>query len=283
MDKKKHNNLIFLIEEIQGFAKRVTSNRLSVYAACTAFYIFISFIPFLMIILALIPYLPFNRADFTKMLLDFVPKDYDYVVTGLIEDLYLNNTKALWASLIALFWASGRGVLGITQGLNEIEGVTESRNFIYMRIRSGIYTLALAFGMLFTLLLSVFGTTLLNIINNFLHLPDVLINILEYRNFFVFGVLVAMFVFFFTVLPNKKMKVKSQLPGAFIAALIWWGFTRLFSFWISTFKSYTMYGSFAIVIIVGIWLYTGMYIMFMGALLNNMAASKKGNKNERQN
>ena len=83
-------------------------------------------------------------------------------------------------------------------------------------------------------------------------------------------------MFFFTLLPNRKLSIKSQIPGAAGASFLWILFTKLFSFYLSTFNGYSMYGSFAVILVTGVWLYAGMYIMFMGALVNVYLASRKG-------
>lgn len=272
-----------LYREIKSFGQKVTENKLAVYSACTAFYLFVSFIPFLMIIVAIIPFLPITQEDITSFFMDFIPNNYSYIVNELIDDLYFHNTAALSVSIIAIIWSSGRGVLGITQGLNEIAKVKESRNFVYMRIRSALYTIALAGGMILMVVVAVFGNTIINIINNTLGVPESILDILEYKHLLVFIILFALFVFFFVALPNKKMKIKEQFWGALIASFIWCVFSYLFDVWLSAFDSYSMYGSFAVVIVLGVWLYTGMYIMFMGAQFNEYLASKKGNKYEGQN
>ena len=81
----------------------------------------------------------------------------------------------------------------------------------------------------------------------------------------------------------KKIKIRSQMIGAGLSSLLWILFTKLFSIYLSTFNGYSMYGSFAVVLITGVWLYTGMYIMFMGALVNHILASRKGKDNEGSN
>ena len=83
-------------------------------------------------------------------------------------------------------------------------------------------------------------------------------------------------MFFFCILPAKKNRPRTQLIGAAASSLIWILFTKLFSAYLSTFNGYSMYGSFAVILVIGVWLYAGMYIMFMGALVNQMIASRKG-------
>lgn len=264
--------------EINDFMKLARKNKVSVYSACASFYIFMSFIPFAIIAMALVPYMPFTQNDVLGIVTSVVPEGYSFFFISLIEDLYAYSRTALSVSILVTIWSSAKGVLGITQGLNEINGVDETRNFITVRIRSAVYTLALMAGMLLLLIISVFGNTIVKITGHYIDIPETIINILGFVHIFMLVVLFLMFLFFLCVLPAKKIKIRSQLPGAFGSAFLWWLFTRLFSYYVSEFDGYSMYGSFAILMILGVWLYTGMYIMFMGAQYNYYRALRKGNK-----
>ena len=92
----------------------------------------------------------------------------------------------------------------------------------------------------------------------------------------MFAVLFILYMFFYCVLPYRKIRILSQVWGAAAASLLWILFTRLFSLYLSSFTGYSMYGSFAVVLVIGIWLYVGMYLMFLGALMNLYIESNKG-------
>ena len=60
-------------------------------------------------------------------------------------------------SVIAAVWACGRGVLAITNGLNSVNGLEETRNYLFRRIRSGFYVVILVLSIVLALVLFVFG------------------------------------------------------------------------------------------------------------------------------
>ena len=166
--------------------------------------------------------------------------------------------------------------MGITKGLNEIFEAPAAWNYLYMRTRSAICTLLLMLAMILMLVISVFGNAITNIVNRYVTIPGKISSLLEIRNVIMWFLLFAMFMFFFCVLPAKKITIRSQIIGAASSSLVWILFTKLFSLYLSTFNGYSMYGSFAIILVIGVWLYAGMYIMFMGALANKLIASRKG-------
>lgn len=283
MKKINKDRIIEYKTVLKSFTDEANANRLDTYAACTSFYIFMSFIPFLILLIALIPILPFSQHDLETIIMNIFPQNYANIVHYLIEELYVHSKTAISLAVVAAIWMSGRGVLGITKGLNEVLGINESRNFVVMRIWSAYYTIFLLLAIILMLVISVFGNNIIDIIEMYLKIPSFVYNILAFKNLFILLVLIALFEYFYVVLPAKKMNLKHQLPGAIIGALIWWLFTRLFSLYLSIFNSYSIYGSFAILLITGVWLYTGMYIMFMGAQYNKYRANKKGYKDEGKN
>ena len=272
-----------IYKELTGFIALCGKKRLDTYSAATAFYVFMSLIPFLLIILSTIKYLPFSKQDFLRIITDLMPGDSHTIITYIIDEMYEHGIGALSVSIFAALWASAKGVFGIAKGLNDIFEVNKERTgYWYTRIRSAVCTMLLMFGMVLMLVISVFGNTIINIVNSRIAIPPTVINLLEAKNIIMFAVLFTVFMFFFCVLPGQRMQIASQVLVAAAAAFIWIMFTKIFSFYLSTFKGYSMYGSFAVVIITGVWVYAGMYIMFMGALFNKVTASRKGNDYERQ-
>lgn len=276
MNKREDRDYKKILKAIRAYSVTSSNNRIDVYAACSAFYIFMSFIPFLIIIISIIPFLPFSQSDFENLILSVIPRNYEELVLYIIDELYLNGKTAMSVSIVVTIWSAGRGLLGITKGLNQIWGINENRNFILMRIRSAFYTLFLIAGIILMLIIPVFGNLIVRVILRHIVIPQEYIGILHYKNLFVFFILFVLFEFVFVKLPAKKLTYRSQLPGALLASIVWWIFTRLFSLYLSMYNSYSVYGSFAVVIIVGIWLYTGMLIMFNGAQLNEYISSRRG-------
>ena len=267
---------------LSRFIALLAEKRIDTHSAGTSFYIFMSFIPYLLIILSTIKYLPFTKQDLLEFINDVIPADPNGFISDMIDEMYNHGIGTISVSAVAAIWASAKGVLGITKGLNDIFDVGEKKNYLYLRTRSAICTLLLMLGMILMLVISVFGNTITSIVNRRVVIPQRIISILDLKNLIMFFVLFIVFLFFFCVLPARKIKIRSQLLGAAVSGLMWILFTKLFSFYLSTFNGYSMYGSFAVILIIGVWLYTGMYIMFMGALLNEMIASRKGKDNERQ-
>ncbi|MCD8023148.1 MAG: YihY/virulence factor BrkB family protein, partial [Lachnospiraceae bacterium] len=88
------------------------------------------------------------------------------------------------------------------------------------------------------------------------------------------GILTALFVFMYSYLPNRRMKVSGQIPGAVFTSVAWSIFSYAFSIYLeySTNMS-VIYGSLTTLVVVMLWLYACMYLWFIGAELNHYLAA----------
>ncbi len=254
---------------IYKFTQILKKNHIDVYAAGAAFFMFVSIIPFLLIILTLLPYTPLTKADLLTAIVEFLPNEMDAMGISIIDELYGKPTAVMSISVIAAVWSAARGVLAITKGLNEISDVQETRSYIVTRIWSVFYTLFLIAAIVLMLVGGVFGKRIrIFIETNFFEFSKSIKTILGYRDIIMIIVLFFVLLFLYTVLPDIKLKFKKQIPGAFLATLAWWGFSGLFSMYVMNFNNYSMYGSLATIIMMLLWLYFSMYIVFIGAQIN---------------
>jgi membrane protein len=69
--------------------------------------------------------------------------------------------------------------------------------------------------------------------------------------------------------PNRKSKIRYEIPGAVFSTIVWLVYSWAFSFYISNFANYSAtYGSLATIVIFILWLYWTMNIVFVGAEIN---------------
>lgn len=74
------------------------------------------------------------------------------------------------------------------------------------------------------------------------------------------------FSFLYVFIPNTRVKIRSAVIGGLVAALLWetvgWGFAVFVA---SSTRYYTIYSSFAILLLFLLWLYIGWVIVLLGA------------------
>jgi membrane protein len=100
-------------------------------------------------------------------------------------------------------------------------------------------------------------------------LSELALFIISIRTIVGLCLLTLFFLLLYVVIPNRKTRVFQELPGAFISAVGWMGFSYLFSYYVDNMGNYTnTYGSLTAVVIFMLWFYFCMYILFIGAEIN---------------
>lgn len=296
--------MLKFIAWMTNFLKKMDDDRVSAFAAQAAFFVVLSIFPFIIVLLTLLQYLPFTPEAMLESLLSLfsvnsgsinlsqigenaLSNGFDAtssnntiatIITAIFGEVYGRASGALLSvTVIMLLWSAGAGILAITRGLNDVYDVKESRNYIFLRLLSAAYTLVFAILIIFTLGFLVFGSAIYQYLSAYL--PDWLRNAALFSNSIKFtaslAILTTMFLLIYKVLPNRKDKLRHQLPGAVFTAFGWMISSALFSLYIgfSTRLSY-MYGSLTGIIVMMLWLYLIMYIMFIGAELNSLLFPK---------
>ena len=259
---------------VKRFSKRFESDNLTAYAAQATFFIFISIFPFLMLFLNLIKYIPiFSSENVESWNLDFVSPTIGEMLKNIVAEAGETGSGALISiTTVAALWACSKGVLGIIYGLNSIYKTTEKRGYIRLRAVAVFYTAAFIIALIVALILIVFGNRILDAV--LMNIP-VLTSLAEavriVRWLVSLGFLVLFFMFIYTVIPERKTKLKNELPGALISAAGWIGFSALYSFYIDNFGNHSsVYGSLTAIVLFMLWLYFCMIILFFGAEINDM-------------
>ena len=129
---------------------------------------------------------------------------------------------------------------------------------------------ALIVVIIFSLVLIVFGNRILELIE--LHWPLVGSAIqfaLRFKFIIFIGVLTLFSLVLYIVVPNRKSRIKYELPGAIFTALGWTIFSYVFSIYVDMSTGFAItYGSLATLVFIMLWLYACMNVLFIGAEIN---------------
>ncbi|MBQ7862956.1 MAG: YihY/virulence factor BrkB family protein [Lachnospiraceae bacterium] len=237
--------LFTAIRTIRKFLTQLRDDSISAFAAHAAFFIILSIIPFIMFLITLLNLFPLSTGD----------------LSGLSAGI-LSGTAALWSA--------SRGTLALVRGLNAVYKHKETRNYFFLRALSMLYTLCFAVLLVATLVLLVFGNRLYNwIVSQLPILKDLAFLIMSLRSLITIIILTLFFLLLYLVIPNRKSRILTELPGAIIAAGGWMGFSFLFSFYIDYSPNASFaYGSLTTLAFSMLWLYFCMYLLFVGAEIN---------------
>ena len=253
----------------RDFGKQLSRDNIASFASSTAFFFFLSLVPMLMIVCSVLPYTPLTEENLMTGVTRIMPDSMDPLMISIISQMYAKSSNILPVAIIVTIWSAGKGMLGLMRGLNVVNGVAENRNYFVLRIVASFYTIITLVALLLSLGFSVFGKVVVNSISRGIPQISRLFSLLIHMRFlFVWVFLAFAFTLTYTFIPNKKLKMKYQFPGAIFASITWSIFSYFFSVYVDYYNGMSAYGSLSTIILVMMWLYFCIYIMLIGANLN---------------
>ena len=254
---------------LNDFSSKMKERDIGTYAASTAFFFFLSVVPMLIMICTIIPYTPLTEENLVELVTDFLPDQVDTLAESLISEVYDKSAGILSFAIIATIWSAAKGVMALMRGLNAINGVEEKRNYFVVRAIASFYTLVMLVVVILSLFVMVFGDQLVTLaLHRIPQLQKLVSFAMNFRFLFVWAVLSVLFAAVYAYVPDKKLSFREQIPGAVFSAVVWSIFSWFFSYYVTYGNSYGIYGSLSIIIIVLLWMYFCMYIIMIGAYIN---------------
>ena len=261
------------IGKIISYGRRVVDMRIPVYASHAGFFIVLSLFPSLVLLIRLVRYAGLEAGHLVGLLEGMIPDALLPGAESLIYSTYYSISGTLVSlSAVTALWSAGRGIQGLLTGLNAVYGVTESRGYFQTRGMSMLYTVLFLMALLLTLVLHVFGSTLLRLLP-MKNSPfwKFLTEVVDLRFFLLLIVQTGVFTAMFMVLPNRKSSFRESVPGALFASCGWLIFSDLYSLYVENFTRYSnVFGSVYGVALSMLWLYCCLCIVFYGGVLNRL-------------
>lgn len=264
---------------IKMFIRKCRNDNISAYAAQSAFFIILSIIPFLMLFISLVQYTPVTKGMVMTVVDKTMPAYLTSFLISVIEEIYTRNVGLMSAAAVAAIWASAKGIQYLSNGLNAVYDIMETRNYLRLRVRAIVYTLVLVAAIVLALMLLVFGNSIQGVLMENVPLVGELTGgILKLRTLIMLAVFILFFAVLFKMLPNRKASLRSQLPGSVLCALAWSAFSYGLSVYVDKFNGFSMYGSLTAIVLLMLWMYFCMYILLICGEFNNTYEEYWGRK-----
>lgn len=253
---------------------KFAEDEMTVYAAQVSFFIILSVVPFIMLLLTAVQMIPsISNARFMELIVGLVPVDYKSLAFRVVNDLSLKSPATMISvTAITALWSAGRGMFSVARGLNRVNGHGEKRWYVINRLICSGYTIVFILVCILSLGLLVFGNMIQAfMVSRFPIIADVTTHIINFRALWALMILIIFFLGIYTFVPDKRLKLKDQLPGAVFSTVGWMAFSFAFSLYFNHIggKNYSyMYGSLTAIVLLLLWLYFCMCILFFGAEIN---------------
>ena len=237
--------------------------QIPVYAGNAAFFLVLSFLPLLTLLLAALQYTVFRPEDLLALLSRIMPDEVLPLFSDFLQKAYQKSGAAIISlSALTAAWSASRGIYGISKGLSAVLDVPETRSYLRLRLLCLFYMLLFVLGLVLTLLFHVFGQRLLALLTR---------KGLPLAGMLSFLLLTALFSLLYLALPDRRQRLSAVFPGALAAAGAWLLFSALFSVYVNHFaKGLALYGSLTTMVLTMLWVYACVSIVFYGAFLNRL-------------
>lgn len=250
----------------------ISKDRINEISAQCSYYVILSFIPFLILLLTLIQYTNIGQEQLFNIISKLIPSSMNEIVLGIVREVYSKSIGTVSVSLVFTLISAHKGLFALINGLRTIYDYENHKikSAIYLRIISILKTAVFIVLVTIGAIILVFGNTIITTIQEkFGLLEDYTI---AYRLLtqltFVFIAFIV-FLLLYKFLPGYKITLKSQIPGAIFASVALIIISFVFSKYLDIFKGFSItYGSLTVLMLIMMWTYTCFYVTFLGAEIN---------------
>lgn len=252
---------------IHNFYDILRSPEMSILPGQLAFYFVMSIVPIAALAAALGSYLSHN-VSFVETVVSVIPPILAKILKTLTSDMHFNGIVFI---LVLYLFLGSNAPASITIASNIFYEI-EQPNYIKLKLKSFVMTIMIVALLLFVVVIPLLGDIIVNFLtkvfdSNFLDNYGVLYVVIK-----VFGSFVIMYFIIkilYTYAPSKKIDRKTTVKGSLFTSVGWILATYLFAFYITNIASYdVIYGNFANVLILLLWVYILAYLFVVGMALN---------------
>lgn len=266
------------IAHVRRFVLRITDDKITLYAAQASFFVIISAVPFLSLLISVtgvfFPTLP------NDILSRFpIPDGFSIIIQNVLDNLCTApNVPLLSVSAVTTLWSASRGISAIRCGIERVYRAEQTRGFFAHRLKSLISTLLFIALIAAAVALMLFGDYAWEWLCFGLSCSDNFI--LRHKAPIFTAVLCVLFTVMYSSTARRSTYVRRgivpHIPGALFSSVGWTLFSYIYSLYITHFPSASyVYGSLAALCFIMLWLYFCMIILLIGAELNKFVLNLK--------
>ena len=271
-----------IYDAVDDFSKGMGRRRITTYSAACAYYLFMSLIPMIMLLVSIIQYTPLTQEMILEAISDYVPDSLYEIISSIISSIYSGGRVALTVSILLTIWSAAASMKALMRGMDSMYDAERHEDFFVFSLRACFYMVVLVLVLLLSFFVMVYGGEILQLLYD--TLPhggtlDKLCGTVRYlRYVVVIAVLALVFSFTYWRMPARRLRYKAQWPGAIFCAVSWSVFSVIFSVYVSVSNRFGAYGVIGTVIVAMIWLYYCFYFLLLGGYINHYIAERRAER-----
>lgn len=249
------------MKELIRLVRSAARLRLGLYAAGICYFLVLSSFPGVLLVLWLLRYTAFSAMDLISALETVVPPALMGAVEGfIVTAFYETGAAAAGLSAAAALWSAGRSVYALQAGLNRVYRARRRKGWLRRRLESAGYLLGLLAVLIPALVLHAAAMALAE-------------RPLLRQGLFLLSQ-TGFFALLYTVLPERRLKLGQNLPGALLTCLCWQALFRLFGIYAAGQVYSGIFGPVYTLALGMLWLYLCAWLLLLGGAVNRWLAEE---------
>ena len=254
--------------------QKIAVKQVHIYAAASDYYLFISLIPLLMLLISFIKYLPFTQMEVMSLLSQIIPDSAYKVVNSIVSSIYRNGDAAITVSILLTLYTSSGAMRALMTGLDAVYDVKRTEHPLLFFAKAILYVIAFIVIVAFSLGVMVYGRQIIRLLANRFYGSLIMkwlvssASIIRYLVSFIF--LAGSFTLMYARIPAEKHKLKEGLPGAVFSAASWVLFSWVFSLYVSISSKFGAYGYIGTLLVAMLWMFYCLMFLFIGGCINSL-------------
>lgn len=270
-----------MFKKLKELFCRIIDDDITALAGQLAYDLLLSFFPFLLLLLTMISYSDLKSTDILIYVQQIMPEStVNLIYTTIKNASSSTNGHLVSLSIVGIVWSGSSGFRAIIKGLNKAYDEEETRPYWKTIAISVLFMVSLAFAIIASVALVVFGQMIgrtiahsLNLSSNFILNWDII------RYLVSVGGMGITFAALYHFTPCRRLTWREVIPGAVLSTLCWLAASLGFAYYVNNFSNYSiLYGGIGAVIVLMLWLYITSIIILLGGEINALLAFEKQGK-----
>ena len=218
------------------FGSGLSERRLTTYSAACAYYIFMSLVPLVMLVVSLLQFTPLSEELVLDAVSEYVPESLYRIVESIVQGIYSGGGVALTVSIFLTIWSAAASMKALMRGMDSVYDARRREDYFVFSFRACVYMVIFVLMLLLSLIVMVYGEQVQDLIISYLpanRFLQFVFRVINLRFIIVLSILVVVFSVLYKWMPAKKLHYTEQLPGALFSGVSWMLFSYIFSFYIS--------------------------------------------------
>ena len=274
-----------IYDAVDEFFSGMGSRRLTTYSSSCAYYLFMSLVPVIMLLVSVLQYTPLTRDVVLEAVADYVPDSLYEIVYFIVTSIYNGGRVALTVSILLTIWSASACMKALLRGMDSVYDAERKEDYIRFSLRACFYMIIFVFILMLSFFVMVYGGKILDYIEQSMpvnHSLDFLFTLAKYLRFVIILALLALvFCLLYKWMPARRLKFRRQLPGAVFSSVAWAAFSFIFSFYVSLSDRFGAYGFIGTIMVAMIWIFYCFYFLLLGGFINHYIEMKRaGTEND---